>query len=77
MKPFEKVITILQQERAKAKIANNNKKGSMFERIYKDIGNMLYGSVVGGISNKRKFDARTFSMKRMLPTNLTNPIIGG
>jgi hypothetical protein len=45
--------------------------------MYKDLGNMLYGSVVGGIANKRKFDARSYSMKRMGPTNLTNPIIGG
>jgi hypothetical protein len=52
-------------------------KGTAMERIYKDIGNMLYGSVVGGLSNKQKYDARSLSMKKMVSTNFTNPIIGG
>ena len=46
------------------------------ERIYKDLGNMLYGKVVSGISNKTSFDARTETMKSMTGNNLTNPIIG-
>jgi hypothetical protein len=50
-------------------------KGSPLERIYKDLGNMLYGAVCTGLSNKLKFDARTNVMKRMEGTNLSNPIL--
>jgi hypothetical protein len=46
------------------------------ERIYKDLGNMLYGKVVCGISNKRVFDARTDTMKAMIGNDLSNPILG-
>jgi hypothetical protein len=47
------------------------------ERMFKDIGNMLYGKVVCGIGDKRSYDARTEGMKSMLGSDLSNPIIGG
>jgi len=46
------------------------------ERIYKDLGNMLYGKIVCGISNKKVYDSRTFEMKTMLGNDLANPILG-
>jgi hypothetical protein len=46
------------------------------ERIYKDLGNMLYGKIVCGIANKRVYDARKDEMKTMIGNDLSNPIIG-
>jgi hypothetical protein len=46
------------------------------ERIYKDLGNMLYGKIVCGISNKKVYDARIDDMKTMLGNDLSNPIFG-
>ena len=47
------------------------------ERIYKDLGNMLYGKTVCGISNKRSFDSRHEMMSSLKGGQLANPIIGG
>jgi hypothetical protein len=72
--PFKSVITKLQaSRRLNAKLYG---KKSAMERIYKDLGNMLYGKVVCGISNKRNYDARIEAMKSMTGSDLTNPIIG-
>jgi hypothetical protein len=46
------------------------------ERIYKDLGNMLYGKIVCGIANKKVYDARIDDMKTMLGNDLSNPILG-
>ena len=51
-------------------------KKSAMERIFKDLGNMLYGKTVCGISNKRKFDTRLETMNAMKGNYLANPIIG-
>ncbi|KAG0632683.1 hypothetical protein HOY80DRAFT_779487 [Tuber brumale] len=69
-KPFFNVINELQENR------RAHPKKSALERIYKDLGNMLYGKTVCGISNNRKFDARTRLMKAMTGNELANPIIG-
>lgn len=68
--PFKSVIKKLQANRAL------HPKKSAMERIWKDLGNMLYGKVVCGISNKRNYDARIEAMKTMTGSDLTNPIIG-
>jgi len=68
--PFKSVITKLQASR------RDYPKKSAMERIYKDLGNMLYGKVVCGISNKRNYDARIEAMKSMTGSDLTNPVIG-
>jgi hypothetical protein len=73
-KPFHDSIINILHNRHKAKLSHGKK--SAMERIWKDIGNMIYGSVVAGISNKRKFDARTQLMKKINGGVLTNPIIG-
>jgi hypothetical protein len=69
--PFFNVINELQANR------RAHPKKSAMERIYKDLGNMLYGKVVCGISNKRSFDSRLLQMKAMTGNYLANPIIGG
>ncbi|KAG0632605.1 hypothetical protein HOY80DRAFT_1069399 [Tuber brumale] len=72
--PFYNTIDELQANRRLHK--NLSGKGSAMERIYKDLGNMLYGKVVCGISNKRSFDSRKEMMKSMVGNELANPIIG-
>ncbi|KAG0632674.1 hypothetical protein HOY80DRAFT_1116255 [Tuber brumale] len=69
-KPFFNVINELQANRRK------HPKKSALERIYKDLGNMLYGKTVAGINNNRKYDARYRMMKPTTGGHLTNPIIG-
>jgi len=69
--PFFKVINELQANR------RSHVKKSAMERIYKDLGNMLYGKTVCGISNKRSFDSRHEMMSSLKGGQLANPIIGG
>jgi len=72
--PFFDVINELQENRRIWK--KKTGKGSAMERIYKDLGNMLYGKIVCGISNKKVYDARNEQMKTMIGNDLANPIIG-
>jgi hypothetical protein len=72
--PFKDLISELQEKRRQWKKATG--KGSAMERIYKDLGNMLYGKIVCGISNKKVYDARTLVMKTMIGNDLSNPILG-
>jgi len=72
--PFYDVINELQENRRIWK--KKTGKGSAMERIYKDLGNMLYGKIVCGISNKKVYDSRKDQMKTMLGNDLANPIIG-
>ncbi|KAG0632616.1 hypothetical protein HOY80DRAFT_1069235 [Tuber brumale] len=74
-KPFFSAIKELQANRKLAR--TNFGKGSALERIYKDLGNMIYGKTVCGVSNKRNFDPRTLAMKSMIAGPLSNPIVGG
>ena len=69
-KPYSDFIKYVQGERRKYK------KKSSEERMWKDIGNMCYGSSVTGISNKEKFNARSGEMDRMVGNHMSNPIIG-
>jgi len=73
-KPFFEIINVLQSNRRLHKKLSG--KGSAMERIYKDLGNMLYGKVVCGISNKRNYDSRLLQMTTISGNFLTNPIIG-
>ncbi|KAG0632657.1 hypothetical protein HOY80DRAFT_1116421, partial [Tuber brumale] len=75
-KPFFSAIRELQANRAKYKFLEGHGKGSAMERTYKDLGNMIYGKTVCGISNKRNYDPRTAMMKSMIGGKLSNPILG-
>jgi hypothetical protein len=68
-KPFNSILSIVQEQR------REHKKGTISNLIYKEIGNSIYGSVVRGIGNKRKFDIKSKGMVRMLGDDLTNPLI--
>jgi hypothetical protein len=45
------------------------------EKIYKDIGNMIYGLVSQGITYKKRYDMSTQTHRPISGSNLTNPII--
>jgi hypothetical protein len=68
-KPFSKIIKLIQEQR------REYKKGTISNLIYKEIGNSIYGSVVRGIGNKRKFDIKSKGTVRMVGDELTNPLI--
>jgi hypothetical protein len=68
-KPFSSVVKIVQAQR------REYPKGTISNLMYKEIGNSIYGSVVRGIGNKRKFDIKSKGTIRMVGDDLTNPII--
>jgi hypothetical protein len=43
--------------------------------MYKEIGYIIYGSIVIGVSYKRKFDIKTGKTLRLEGSDLSNPII--
>ena len=68
-KPFSTVIKLVLDKRREFA------KGTISNLMYKEIGNSIYGSVVRGISDKRKFDIKSQGTVRMVGDDLTNPII--
>jgi hypothetical protein len=68
-KPFASILNLVQEQR------REYPKGTISNLIYKEIGNSIYGSVVRGIGNKRKYDIKSKGMVRMLGDSLTNPLI--
>jgi hypothetical protein len=68
-KPFASVIKDLQAKR------REHDKGTISNYLYKELGNGIYGSVVRGLGNKRKFDIQSKGMVRMSGDELTNPLI--
>jgi hypothetical protein len=69
VKPFSTVINLIQEKR------REYPKGSISNMMYKEIGNSVYGSVVRGIGDKRKFDIKSKGSIRMVGDDLTNPLI--
>ena len=67
--PFGEVINQIQAKRREFP------KGTISNLMYKEIGNSIYGSVVRGMSNKRRFDIKTNTTQRVEGDNLTNPLI--
>jgi hypothetical protein len=68
-KPFGSIIKLVQEQR------REHPKGTVSNLLYKEIGNSIYGSVVRGIGNNRKFDIKSKGTVRMAGDNLTNPLI--
>ena len=67
--PFQEIITDLQSKR------RSHPPGSVSNLMYKEIGNSIYGSLVRGMSDKRKYDNKTGNVSRIPPHFLSNPII--
>jgi len=68
-KPFSKIIKQLQEQR------REHDKGTVSNLLYKELSNGIYGSVVRGIGNKRKFDIKSKGTVRMVGDELSNPLI--
>jgi len=69
MHPFKSLIKEVQTKR------REYKKGSINNLLYKEMGNSIYGNLVRGLGNKRKFDIKTGQRKRMEGSELSNPIL--
>lgn len=69
IKPFSTIVNLVQEQR------REHAKGTISNQMYKEIGNSIYGSVVRGIGNKRKFDIKSQGTVRMHGDELTNPLI--
>jgi hypothetical protein len=67
--PFAKIVKEVQEQR------REHPKGTIANLMYKEIGNSIYGSVVRGIGDKRKFDVKSKGTVRMSGDVLTNPLI--
>jgi hypothetical protein len=68
-KPFFDIFKEIQKKR------RDNPKGSFLNLLYKEIGNSIYGSIVRGMGNVKRYDAKTGLMKRMTSTELSNPLL--
>ena len=69
VKPFEMIIKQVQEKR------REYPKGTLNNLMYKEIGNSIYGSVVRGMGDKKKFDIKTKTTQRLVGDELSNPII--
>jgi len=69
LKPFDSVVRIVQEKR------REYPKGTISNLMYKEIGNGIYGSVVRGISDKKKYDTKSKRTQRLLGDDLSNPLL--
>lgn len=67
--PFKEIIKELQEKR------REHPKNSISNFMYKEIANSIYGSVVRGMSDRRKFDIKTGRTLRMEGSIFSNPLI--
>lgn len=67
--PFKEVIKDIQAKR------RLYPKGTISNLLYKEIGNSIYGSLVRGMSDKRKYDNKTKGQIKIPPILLSNPIL--
>lgn len=68
--PFEEVVKDLQFKRSQ------HDKGTLRNALFKQILNSMYGLIVRGINDKRKYDLKTGGTVRMEAGEFSNPIIG-
>lgn len=67
-KPFYEIISKIQAKR------REHPKGHILNLLYKEMGNSIYGNVVRGISNKKRFDPKSGQMVKMGASEISNPI---
>jgi hypothetical protein len=67
--PFKIIIKEIQSKR------REYPKGSINNLLYKEMGNSIYGSVVRGMNDKKKYDIKSGRNLRMEASDLSNPII--
>lgn len=64
IQPFHTIIKEIQRLR------RENPKGTIMNLLYKEMGNLIYGNVVRGLSNKKSFDNLTGKSFRLTGTDL-------
>ena len=67
--PFKNIIKTVQAKRREFA------KGTISNLMYKEIGNSIYGSLVRGMADKKRFDNRTREMMRLPAHKLSNPLL--
>lgn len=67
--PFKAIIKEVQAKR------REYPKGSINNLLYKEMGNSIYGGVVRGMADKKKFDIKSGKRVRMEGSDLSNPIL--
>jgi hypothetical protein len=65
VRPFELFAKSIRDKR------DSHEKGSVEEQIWKEIGNSLYGKLAQGLKERRIYDPRTSSSKRLPPSKVT------
>jgi hypothetical protein len=69
VRPFELFSRGVRQHR------KEHKKGSIYERTWKEIGNSVYGKLAQGLREKRIYDSRTNSSQILPPSKITQPYL--
>lgn len=69
IQPFHSIIKEIQ------KLRRENKKGTILNLLYKEMGNSIYGNLVRAMSNKKSFDSLTGQFIKVPGTELSNPIL--
>ena len=67
--PFKNIIKTVQAKRREFA------KGTISNLMYKEMGNSVYGSLVRGMGDKKRFDNRTREMMRLPAHKLSNPLL--
>lgn len=67
--PFKSIIETVQAKR------REHPKGSLNNLLFKEMGNSMYGAIVRGMADKRKFDIKSGKRIRMGGSDLSNPIM--
>jgi len=69
IRPYLDVIKYLQEERRKYP------KFSLYNLLYKQLGNSIYGQTAQGFNKMRKFNSRTGMLEGLGTSSLSNPLI--
>lgn len=67
--PFKDIIKDVQAKR------REYPKGSINNLLYKELGNGIYGSIVRGMSSKKRLDVKSGERRKLGGTVLSNPIL--
>lgn len=68
-RPFQSIIKEIQTKR------REYPKGHILNLLHKEMGNSIYGNLVRGMSNKKRFDIKSGTNLRMDASPLSNPIL--
>jgi hypothetical protein len=73
VRPFEQFSKSVREHRDVEKEAG--RKGGLFELLWKDMGNSVYGKTAQGLRKKRVYDSRTDQSADLPPSKVTQPFL--